>query len=126
MLNCGDTFYAGDDEDVEPHLQVVVTPPHHGEVITVSITTKHACSESLVVLRVNDHPFIKWDSVVSYGYAAIRKVADIESAIHNGRAAKRDPISPHILRKIRMGLNDSEFTPNGVRHFYFDLSIEED
>jgi hypothetical protein len=71
MLNCGDTFYAGDDEDIEPHLYVVVTPPRQGEVITVSITTKHECSESLVVLRVNDHPFIKWDSVVSYRFAAI-------------------------------------------------------
>lgn len=125
MLTCGDTFYAGDDEDVEPHLHVVVTPPCQGEVITVSITTKHKHSESLVVIKVNDHPFIKWDSVASYRYAAIRKVSDIETAIKDCRAAKREPASPQLLKRIRLGLKDSEFTPNGVRHFYLDLDIDE-
>lgn len=125
MINCGDTFYASDDEDVEPHLQVIITPPHEGDVITTSITTKHRKSETLVILKAGDHPFIRWDSVVSYRHSYIRKVNDIEVAIRDGLASRREPISDTLLRKIRMGLRDSDFTPNGVRSFYLDLNIQD-
>ena len=124
MIDCGDTFYASDDEDVEPHLHVVVTPPHNGEVVTVSITTLHKKSETLVVLNVGDHPFIKWKSVMSYRNSRIRTVADIDTAVQDGLATKKEPVSSELLRRIRMGLRDSEFTPNGVRHFYLELRID--
>jgi len=125
MLSCGDTFYAGDSEDDEPHLSVVITPPDQGEVITVTITTKRQRSESLVKLNVGDHPFIKWQSVVNYAYARIRTVEEIETAIQSGNAKQREPVTEELLKRIRLGLRDSDFTPNGVRHFYNTLEIEE-
>jgi mRNA-degrading endonuclease toxin of MazEF toxin-antitoxin module len=64
MLSCGDTFYAGDSDDDEPHLNIIITPPEAGEVITVPVTTKRRHSETLVELVVGDHPFIKWSSVI--------------------------------------------------------------
>jgi hypothetical protein len=126
MLSCGDTFYASDDEDVEPHLFVIITPPHEGDVITVSVTTRRQKSEALVILKVGDHPFIKWESVVSYRHAQIRKLKQLEAAIDSGLAAKREPISGSLLRRIRMGLMESEFTEYGVLHFYLDLKISDD
>jgi len=47
-------------------------------------------------------------------------------AIRSGNAKMREPVSPELLRRIRAGLRDSDFTPNGVRHFYSSLGIEED
>jgi len=125
MLNCGDTFYAGDTEDDEPHLSVIITPPSEGEVVTVTVTTRRRKSETLVRLKVGDHPFIKHESVISFFYSRIRSVDDIESAIQSGTATLREPVTPELLKRIRRGLLDSDFTPNGVRHFYRSLAIEE-
>jgi hypothetical protein len=125
MLSCGDTFYASDDEDVEPHLFVIVTPPHEGQVITVSVTTRHRKSEALVILNVGDHPFIKWASVISYRHAQIRNVKQLEAAIECGLAAKREPVSASLLRRIRAGLLESVFTEYGVLQFYRDLKIQD-
>ena len=125
MLNCGDTFYAGDTEDDEPHLSVIITPPDEGEVVTVTVTTLRLRSEKLVRLNKADHPFIRHESVIAYSYSRIRAVDEIESAIQSGNATLREPVTPELLKRIRMGLRDSDFTPNGVRHFYESLKIEE-
>jgi hypothetical protein len=121
MLSCGDTFYAQDSEDEEPHLQVIITSPEEGEVITVPVTTKRRHSETLVQLAIGDHPFIKWQSVISYAYARIRTVEDIEGSLNCGKANPREPVSPELLKRIRMGLKDSDFTPNGVRRYFASL-----
>jgi hypothetical protein len=125
MLSCGDTFYAGDSEDDEPHLSIIITSPDEGEVITVTVTTKRHRSEPLVQLNVGDHPFIKWQSVINYAYARIRTVEEIETAIQIGSAKQMAPVTRELLKRIRMGLRDSDFTPNGVRHFYNNLGIED-
>jgi len=125
MLNCGDTFYAGDTEDDEPHLSIIITPPSEGEVVTVTVTTRRRKSETLVPLHVGDHPFITHESVISFYYSRIRSVDDIESAIRNGTATVREPVTQDLLKRIRRGLLDSDFTPNGVRHFYRSLGIED-
>ena len=121
MLNWGDTFLTGDEEDSDLHLWIVLTPPTEGEVVTVSVTTRRQKSELLVLLRVGDHPFIRHDSVVSYRYARIRTVDEIETALVNGTAKKREPVSAGLLKRMRDGLVESDFTPNGVRHFYLDV-----
>jgi hypothetical protein len=118
-------FYAGETEDDEPHLSIIITPPSEGEVVTVTITTRRKKSESLVRLKVGDHPFIKHESVVSFFYSRVRSVDEIEAAIQSGTATVREPATPELLKKIRRGLLDSDFTPNGVRYFYRSLGIEE-
>lgn len=125
MLNCGDTFYAADTEDDEPHLCIVITPPEAGDVVVVSVTTRRRKSETLVCLEVGDHPFINHPSVIAYAYSRIRSVDEIELAIKSGNAKMREPVSSKLLRRIRAGLRDSDFTPNGVRHFYNGLGLGE-
>ncbi len=118
MLNRGDTFLTGDEQDDTLHLWIVLTPPSEGEVVTVSVTTKRRRSETLVELRPGDHPFIAHDSVIAYGYARIRTVEEIEAAIASGAAKLREPVSPELLSRACSGLVDSDFTPHGIRHFY--------
>lgn len=51
----------------------------------------------------------------------IRTVEDIEAAIANGSAKQREPVSAALLSRVQNGLLDSEFTPNGVKHYYTGL-----
>lgn len=125
MLNCGDTFYAGDTEDDEPHLWIIISPPTDDKVVIVSVTTRRLRSETLVCLKVGDHPFIKHESVIAFTYSQIRCLADINSAIQNGNAKQREAVAPELLKRIRMGLVESDRTPNGIRYFYQGLDIKE-
>jgi len=73
----------------------------------------------------NERRFLKWQSVISYSYARIRIVEDIEVSLSCGKAKQREPVSPELLKRIRMGLKDSDFTPNGVRYYFASLSEDE-
>lgn len=120
MLSCGDTFLAGnDDHDEDFHLRIIITPPNEGEVVVVCVVSAHKRSEQLVVLNDDkDHSFIKHKSVIAYRWSEIRAVADIETAIQNGTAKKREPIRTDILKKAQDCLLESIFTPNGVRQYF--------
>lgn len=118
MLSCGDTFLTGDGDDDNFHLWIIITPPNEGEVVTVCVVTAHKRSERLVVLNKGDHPFIDHESVIAYRYSKIRVVADIEAAFVTGAAKKREPVTGDILKKAQGCLVESDFTPNGVRHYF--------
>ena len=119
MLDFGDTFLAGnDDSDADFHLRIVITPPNEGEVVVVCVVTAHKRSEELVVLSKGDHPFIEHKSVIAYRWSEVRSVADIETAINNGVAKKREPLRADLLKKAQDCLLESLFTPNGVRHYF--------
>ena len=117
MLRCGDPFLTGDGDEDNFHLWIVITPPSEGEVVTVCVVTALKRSERLTVLKPGDHPFIKWESVIAYGFSKIRTVADIEAAIASGVAKKREPADEKLLKRAQTGILDSDFTPNGVRAY---------
>lgn len=121
MLKCGDTFLTGDGDEDNFHLWIIITPPSEGEVVTVCVMTAMKRSERLTVLNKGDHPFIKWESVIGYGFSKIRSVAEIEAAICSGVAKQREPVDGEVLNKAQAGIVDSDFTPNGVRHFYREV-----
>lgn len=124
MLNCGDTFLTGTDDDEDDyHLWIIVTPPNLGEVVTVCVVTAHKRSERLVVLNAGDHPFIKHESVIAYRWSKIRLVDDLEAALSTGAAKKREPLSAAILKKAQSCLLESDFTPNGVRQYFKDVMM---
>jgi mRNA-degrading endonuclease toxin of MazEF toxin-antitoxin module len=117
-FNCGDTFFIEDEDGYERHLWIIVTPPTKDEMVVVNVTTRRQRSETLVELHKGDHPFITRDSVISYAYAKIINVEEIESAIKNGTAEKSSPASATLLSRAQAGLIDSDRTPNGVKHYY--------
>jgi mRNA-degrading endonuclease toxin of MazEF toxin-antitoxin module len=124
MLNRGDTFLTGDEQEDTLHLWIILTPPSEGEVVTVSVTTRRRRSETLVELHPGDHPFIVHDSVIAYSYARIRTVEEIEAAVASGAARLREPVSPEVLERVCKGLVESDFTPNGIRHFYKSIQAD--
>ena len=118
MLKCGDTFLTGDGDEDDFHLWIIVPPPSEGEVVTVCMVTTTKKTERLVQHIPGDHPFVKHDSAISYGFSKIRAVADIESLLESGSAKLKEPISPDVLSRIQAGVIDSDFIPNGVCAFY--------
>lgn len=118
MLECGDSFLIEDADGPECHLWIVITPPSEGEVIIVSVTTKRQKSETLVILRRGEHPFIEHDSVIAYKYSKAVTVESIETAIRNGTAKKHARASPSLLKKAQDGLLESDFSSHGIRSLY--------
>ncbi|HVZ17447.1 MAG TPA: hypothetical protein VG897_10050 [Terriglobales bacterium] len=122
MLNCGDAFLFGTDDDPDDyHLWIVVSPPKLGEVVTVCVVSAHKRSERLVVLNQGDHEFITHESVIAYKWSRILLVADIEAAVAKGVAKKKPPMSAELLKKIQNCLVESDHTPNGVRHYFKEV-----
>jgi hypothetical protein len=64
---------------------------------------------------------VKHESCIAYLLSKIRTTADIESLLENGFASLREPMPPDVLKRIQAGLNDSDFTPNGVRAYFRDV-----
>ena len=99
----------------------MITPANEGEVVTVCVATALKRSERLVVLNRGDHPFIKHESVIAYGFSKIRTVTDIEELLRNGFAKRRDPVSFELVKRIQSGLVESDFTPNYVRAYFIEV-----
>jgi mRNA-degrading endonuclease toxin of MazEF toxin-antitoxin module len=118
MLTCGDTFLIEDVDGPECHLWIVITPPGEDEVVIVSVTTKRQKSETLVILKKGDHPFIEHDSVIAYKYSKVVTVESIETALKNGTAKRHQPASDSLLKRAQQGLLESDFTSHGVRSLF--------
>lgn len=118
MIGYGDTFMIEDDEDATGHLHIIITKPNEkGEVATVSVTSKHKYSETLVTLNDGDHPRITHPSVIAFTYSRIRTIAKLEAMINSYDCKKKAPMEESILDRCRKGALESDNTPNDVRMF---------
>lgn len=124
MFHCGDTFLLPHPSNFIEHLWVVITEPEPplAKAICVNIATKQSYSELTVVLSKGDHPFIKHDSVVRYGYAMAFKLKEIEQLLtmQTGRfvCELREPCSAEVLKRIQDGFLASKFTEYGIKEYY--------
>ena len=119
ILERGDTFMLEDDDGTGEHLHVILTSPTlAGEVVTVSISTRRAKSETLVCVQPGEHPFITRESICAYRFARIRTVEAIGSAIASGHARQKEKASEDLIRRLAAGLVDSDFVSPGVVAFY--------
>lgn len=125
MLACGDTYLAGDIDYEEFHLWIILTPTNLNEVVVVNVTTRHKRSDTTVIISPGEHPFIKQESVIAYRFAKVKTVTEIEKAISDGTAIKREPVSTSLLRRIREGLIQSEHAENGVRFLFQEFMLKD-
>lgn len=113
-----------DEDGTDEHLHVLLTSPSlAGEVVTVSISTRRAKSETLVCLQPGEHAFITRPSVCPYRFAKIRSESSIIAAINNGTARLKDPASEALISKLVAGLMDSDFAPPGIKAFYLGVTV---
>jgi hypothetical protein len=103
-MNAGDTFRPA-DPSVDIHLWVIVSDPAQdaSRVLIVSLTTFKPKKESVCLLDVGDHPFIKHKTCVAYNLANAPSLAQLEQARDSGHLIPDVPVSADVLRRIREG-----------------------
>jgi hypothetical protein len=68
-----------DDARIE-HLWIIATEPDaDGRFATASLTSLKDAKDQTVILRKNEHPFIKWDTCVLYSLAEITSVEALQA-----------------------------------------------
>lgn len=82
MLSCGDTFLIPKRSDQIEHLWIVITDPDvDGKAVCVNITTRQPYSDTTVILKRGDHPFIRHESVAHYPDARILDLNAVQDAL---------------------------------------------
>lgn len=127
QLRCGDTFLMPKSGRAVEHLWVILTEIDQATrtAICVNVTTKQSHSETTVVLKAGDHPFIKHDSVINFSDAREMPIDPVEQALSRRTVQfvcqPHDPCSAALLERIRKGLIASKQTPKGIKQKCKDL-----
>jgi hypothetical protein len=119
MLKCGDAVEMPKPGQAVPHLWIIVTDPlpSSHEVVIVNVTSLRQHSDTTVVLKPGDHPYIRHDSVIFYADARLADVRNIQAGIDKGWFQECAACSPALLKRIREGLLASKFTRNKIKDF---------
>jgi len=119
MLKCGDAAEMPKPGQAVPHLWIIVTDPlaSSHEAVIVNVTTLRQHSDTTVVLKPGDHPYIQHDSVIFYADARLADVRNIQAGIDGGWFRQYDACSPALLKRIQEGLLASKFTRNKIKDF---------
>jgi hypothetical protein len=123
VLSCGDTFLIPKRSDQIEHLWIVITEPDgDGKAICVNVTTKQEYSDTTLILRRGDHPFIRHDSVAHYPDAKILDLNKVEAALATGGLSfvceAHAPCEESVVRKIQEGLLKSPHPSKGLKAYY--------
>ena len=125
VLTCGDTFLIPKSSDDTEHLWIVITPPEAdtARAVCVNVTTKQSYSETTVILRPADHPFIQHESVIFYKDAQILDLNRVEQALNAGImnlvCKPHAPCSEELLKRIQAGMLQSKQLKKEVKEELF-------
>jgi hypothetical protein len=119
------TFHAGqtflfplNDENQREHLWIVATEPNREGLFAIaSFTSLRGAKDQTVIFRAAEHPFLKWDTCISYAQAEIMSVEKLQAHLQGGRARMHVDATQAVLQLILAGFSASDFTKNRVRDF---------
>lgn len=108
---CGCSFYIGG------HLWLVVAelPNSPIQLVIVNLTTRKSESDTTVILKTGDHPFVKHETVINYSDARLISKPDLITRIEEKFFATDQIFADEILRIIQQGLLNSPYTPKGIK-----------
>ncbi|MPM48912.1 hypothetical protein SDC9_95639 [bioreactor metagenome] len=124
-VNCGDTFLLDFTGAPNEHLFVVITrviEKLNNFVIVGIESAENTHSENLVLLSPGEHPFLTKLSSVSYRFAAIMTIEELDSRIKQGTAKKREPMPPEIVARIVKGMKQTRKAPRYVQEYFNDIT----
>lgn len=103
----------------EPHLWFILTNPKDSDNIVVAVMVRSVTrfTDSTVVLKDGDHPFIRHNSSVHYSTAKFFKKSSIIAKMKKGKCHLKEDMSCKLLKRVRKGLLDSPFTVNAIRDY---------
>jgi hypothetical protein len=121
-FHAGQTFlYPLSDENKREHLWIIATEPNNDKAFaTVSFTSLRGAKDQTVTLLRAEHPFLKWDTCMSYALAEIVTEDTLQAFLDCGSARMHVPASTAVLSLILDGFLASDFTKNRVRDFVRD------
>jgi hypothetical protein len=92
--------------------------------ILINVTTPDNLSDRSILLQPADHPFIKYESVLSYPFCKIIEVSRIPALIQGGLFVPREPIDAILLKKIQNVVGSSRRVGMEVRLKLNDLATK--
>jgi hypothetical protein len=111
-------LYPLNDDNQCEHLWIVATEPNSAGLFAIaSFTSLKGAKDQTVILRKDEHPFLKWDTCISYAQAEIMSVGQLEGYIRCGRARLHQNATPELFQLVLAGFNASGATKNRVRNF---------
>lgn len=114
---CGSSFV------LNGHLWVVVCEPFDSptKVIIVFLTSRKSYSDQTIVLRPQDHDFIRHETVVSYADARIVQTDYIIRRVSERDVKPHDSLRDEVIKVIQQGLINSPRTPRDVKKIFINL-----
>jgi hypothetical protein len=118
-FHAGQTFlFPLNDENQREHLWIIATEPSSERLFAIaSFTSLRGAKDQTVIFRAAEHPFLKWDTCISYAQAEIMSVEKLETHLQCGRARMHKDATQAVLQLILAGFSASDFTKNRVRDF---------
>ena len=118
-FHAGQTFlFPLDDENQREHLWIIATEPNNDALFAIaSFTSLRGAKDQTVIFQKAEHPFLKWDTCVSYAQAEIMSVEKLQAHLQCGRARMHMDATPAVLQLVLGGFSASNFTKNRVRDF---------
>lgn len=115
----GQTFlFPLNDENQREHLWIIATEPNNdGLFAAASFTSLRGAKDQTVIFQKAEHPFLKWDTCISYAQAEIMSVEKLQAHLQCGRARMHMDATPAVLQLVLGGFSASNFTKNRVRDF---------
>lgn len=120
----GDTLLLPKPNLQIPHLWVILTKPDKvsSEIVIVNLTTKRDYSDTTVVLKKGDHPFVNHPTVINFADARLVKIDVLKKAVESGRFRANKPFVPSVLKIIQEGLIKSPHTPKKIKNYCLQIS----
>ena len=105
MIQVGDTF---DGFDEHGHLYVVISMRNvHDRIAVANLTTHYSersnHNEECVIIRPEDHPWVRRVSCVFYQRANFVRYSMLDEGVGSGAVQRHPPCSPRLLRRIQEG-----------------------
>jgi hypothetical protein len=100
VFHAGQTFlYPLNDDSQTEHLWIIATEPNAEQAFaTVSFTSLRGAKDPTVTLLKGEHPFLKWDTCISYAQAEIVTEKKLQAHLDYGRAKMHAPATPVLLQ----------------------------
>jgi hypothetical protein len=107
-MNAGDTFFLW-IKAADCHLWVIISDPtlFPDAVLIASFTTYTCDQEDACLLDAGEHRHVTHKTCVSYGHARKTTAANLCQLRNSGKIEMKDPVSPQILQRIRLGASRS-------------------
>jgi hypothetical protein len=118
-FHAGQTFlFPLNDENQREHLWIIATEPNsEGLFAIASFTSLMGAKDQTVIFHKAEHPFLKWDTCISYAQAETMSAEKLQAHLQCGRAKMHRDATPAVLQLVLQGFSGSDFTKNRVREF---------